>query len=91
MLHKLLERILQTDPDRVLLEFHEQQWSAAELEESSKRLTSGLIQLGLQPIDRVAVLLVASGVPVGGLSKGLPLFGAGFLPMCLPAGVLAEV
>jgi long-chain acyl-CoA synthetase len=57
MLHQLLERTLQADPDRVLLEFHEKQWSAAQLEESSNRLASGLIQLGLQPIDRVAVLL----------------------------------
>lgn len=39
----------------------------------------------------VTALLVASGVPVGGLAKGLPLFGAGFLTMCLPAGVLAGV
>lgn len=39
----------------------------------------------------VAVLVVASGVPVGGLAMGLPLFGAGFLTMCLLAGVLAGV
>ena len=39
----------------------------------------------------VAALVVAFRVPVGSLSKGLPLFGAGFLTMCLPVGVLAGV
>lgn len=57
MLQNLLGPTLENDPNRVLLEFHGQEWTAAELENLANRLAGGLIAMGLMPIDRVAVLL----------------------------------
>ncbi|MDE0862634.1 MAG: class I adenylate-forming enzyme family protein [Rubripirellula sp.] len=57
MLDQLLAPILNTDPDRTVLEVHGRSWSAKQLEGDANRLTNGLRRMGVQPIDRVAVLL----------------------------------
>lgn len=57
MLHRLLQHTLDEEPDRQILEFHGQFWTAAELEQAASRLAAHLMQAGLQPIDRVAMLL----------------------------------
>jgi len=57
MLHALLERTLQADPHRPLLDCGGAWTSAAELERLAARLASGLAAAGLEEGDRVAVLL----------------------------------
>lgn len=57
MLHQLLRRPLETDPDRPLLESEGSWTTAAELERLASRLASGLAALGLEEGDRVALLL----------------------------------
>jgi len=57
MLHNLLKRTLDQEPDREVLEFHGRFWTAAELDGSAVALAGGLMQVGVEPIDRVAVLL----------------------------------
>lgn len=57
MLHNLLHRTLETDPDRPTLDCSGSWTSAAELERLTTRLASGLAAAGLEEGDRVAVLL----------------------------------
>ena len=57
MLHDLLRRPLETDPDRPILECGESWTTAAELEQLASRLASGLAAMGLEEGDRVAFLL----------------------------------
>lgn len=57
MLHDLLRRPLETDPDRPILECHGSWTTAAELERLVSRLASGLAAMGLEEGDRVALLL----------------------------------
>jgi len=57
MLHQLLRRPLERDPDRPLLESDGSWTTAAELERLASRLASGLTALGLEEGDRVALLL----------------------------------
>ncbi len=57
MLHELLKRTLSEEPDRKVLDFHNRFWTATELEESASRLAACLLHAGVEPIDRVAVLL----------------------------------
>jgi acyl-CoA synthetase (AMP-forming)/AMP-acid ligase II len=57
MLHQLLRRPLERDPDRPLLECEGSWTTAAELERLVSRLASGLAALGLEEGDRVALLL----------------------------------
>ncbi|MBN8247291.1 MAG: AMP-binding protein [Verrucomicrobia bacterium] len=57
MLHELLKRTLSEDPQRPVLEMEGQAWTAADLESSAIRLAAGLMRGGVEPGDRVAVLL----------------------------------
>jgi long-chain acyl-CoA synthetase len=57
MLHQLLRRPLETDPDRPILECDGSWTTAAELERLASRLASGLAAMGLEEGDRVALLL----------------------------------
>lgn len=57
MLHHLLKRSLEIDPDRPILESDGQWTTAAELERLASRLASGLAAMGLEEGDRVALLL----------------------------------
>lgn len=57
MLHHLLKRPLQIDPDRPTLELDGSWTTAAELERLTSRLASGLAAMGLEEGDRVALLL----------------------------------
>jgi len=57
MLDQLLAPTLNADPDRTVLEVHGRGWSARELDSDANRLANGLRRMGVQPIDRVAVLL----------------------------------
>jgi long-chain acyl-CoA synthetase len=57
MLHNLLKRTLESDPDRPVLECDGIWTSAAEVERLATRLASGLAAAGLEEGDRVAVLL----------------------------------
>jgi len=57
MLDQLLSPTLNTDPDRTVLEVHGRRWSARELDRDANRLANALRRMGVQPIDRVAVLL----------------------------------
>lgn len=61
MLHDLLRRPLETEPERPILECHGSWTTAAELERLTSRLASGLAAVGLEEGDRVA-LLVPNGV-----------------------------
>ena len=57
MLHHLLKRLLEIDPDRPTLELDGSWTTAAELERLTSRLASGLAAMGLEEGDRVALLL----------------------------------
>jgi acyl-CoA synthetase (AMP-forming)/AMP-acid ligase II len=57
MLENLLVPTLHTDPRRPLLEFHGQFWNIEEVERWSLGLWRGLMRMGLEPMDRVALLL----------------------------------
>lgn len=57
MLHELLKPTLESAPDRPVMEFAGRFWTAAEVEEMSNRVASGLMRLGIESMDRVAVLL----------------------------------
>lgn len=57
MLHHLLKRTLETDPDRPILESNASWITAAELERLTSRLASGLAAIGLEEGDRVVFLL----------------------------------
>jgi long-chain acyl-CoA synthetase len=57
MLSQLLQPTLATTPDQPLLEFYGRFWSCGELEASARNLALGLLAAGLEPMDRVAVLL----------------------------------
>ena len=57
MLHHLLKRPLEIDPDRPTLELDGSWTTAAELERLTSRLASGLAAMGLEEGDRVALLL----------------------------------
>ena len=57
MLHDLLRRPLETDPDRPILECDGAWTTAAELDRLAARLASGLAAMGLEEGDRVAFLL----------------------------------
>ncbi|MFM2096104.1 MAG: hypothetical protein RIS70_3228 [Planctomycetota bacterium] len=57
MLNNLLQRALETAPDRPILECNGTWNTAAELEQRASRLASGLAAMGLEEGDRVALLL----------------------------------
>lgn len=57
MLHDLLKRTLEIDPDRQILECDGSWTTAADLERLTSRLASGLAAIGLEEGDRVALLL----------------------------------
>src|ERR1700752_656050 len=57
MLHQLLKRTLDDDPDRQVLDFHGRFWTGNELEEMASRLAASLMAAGVEASDRVAVLL----------------------------------
>ena len=57
MLHHLLNRTLEIDPDRPVVECAGSWTTAAELERLASRLASGLAAIGLEEGDRVAFLL----------------------------------
>lgn len=57
MLHQLLKSTLQSNPERVLLQFNHQQWTARQLEERATRIALALTARGVEPGDRVACLL----------------------------------
>ena len=57
MLHHLLKRPLEIDPDRPTLELAGSWTTAAELERLTSRLASGRAAMGLEEGDRVALLL----------------------------------
>jgi long-chain acyl-CoA synthetase len=57
MLHHLLKRCLEIDPDRPILECDGAWTTAADLERMASRLASGLAAIGLEAGDRVALLL----------------------------------
>jgi len=57
MLHHLLKRCLEIDPDRPILESDGEWTTAADLERLASRLASGLAAMGLEEGDRVALLL----------------------------------
>jgi long-chain acyl-CoA synthetase len=57
MLHHLLRRSLEIDPDRPILECDGSWTTAAKLERLAWRLASGLAAMGLEEGDRVAILL----------------------------------
>jgi long-chain acyl-CoA synthetase len=57
MLHRLLQRTLELDADRPILECNGSWTTAAELERLTSRLASGLAAMGLEEGDRVALLL----------------------------------
>ena len=57
MLHELLRRPLETNPDRPIIECDGSWTTAAELERLALRLASGLAAMGLEEGDRVALLL----------------------------------
>jgi len=57
MLHHLLKRSLEIDPDRPILDCGGSWTTAAELERLASRLASGLAAIGLEEGDRVAFLL----------------------------------
>jgi len=55
--HGLLERASQRYPDRLACRYYRQSLTYSQLEELARRCASGLAHLGVQPGDRVAVLL----------------------------------
>ncbi|MBN9693944.1 MAG: AMP-binding protein [Verrucomicrobia bacterium] len=57
MLHQLLQRTLNDEPRRRVLEFEGRFWTAAELDQTATRLAANLMELGVEAGDRVAVLL----------------------------------
>jgi len=57
MLQHLLNRSVETDPDRPILECDGSWTTAAELDQLASRLASGLAAIGLEEGDRVALLL----------------------------------
>ncbi len=57
-----LDARLGADPDGVYLDFEGEAWSASRIDEVSRRLASGLSDLGVSPGDRVATLL-GNGAP----------------------------
>jgi long-chain acyl-CoA synthetase len=57
MLHHLLTRALEINPDRPIVESDGAWTTAAELERLASRLASGLAAMGLEEGDRVALLL----------------------------------
>lgn len=57
MLHRLLERSIEIDPNRAILECDGSWTTAVELERLASRLASGLAAMGLEEGDRVAFLL----------------------------------
>ena len=57
MLHRLLKRSVEIDPDRPILECDGSWTTAVELERLASRLASGLAAMGLEEGDRVAFLL----------------------------------
>ena len=57
MLHHLLKRTLDTDPQRRVLEIQGRMWTASELEKSANNLAAHLMKAGVEATDRVAVLL----------------------------------
>ena len=79
MLHDILKPVLDQDPDRRALEFHGRFWSYAELDADADRLAATLLALGLEPMDRIAVLLQNQPETV---ITYLACFKAGFV--CVP-------
>jgi len=57
MLADLLRPTLTTDPERTALRWGNESWTYAQVEETASRLASALLLQGLQPTDRVALLL----------------------------------
>lgn len=57
MLHELLKPTLDDEPDRPLLEFCDEWHTARELDEGAAILASRFRQAGVEPADRVAILL----------------------------------
>ena len=57
MLHEILHNAIQDDPHRPVLEFDEKFWTAEELDHRARNLAARLMRLGVEQIDRIAVLL----------------------------------
>ena len=57
MLHDLLKPTLDKEPDRRIIEFYGEQYTARELEMAALKLVSRLKLAGQEAIDRVAMLL----------------------------------
>ena len=57
MLHEILHNAIQDDPGRPVLEFDGQFWTAEDLDHRARNLAARLMRLGMEPIDRLAVLL----------------------------------
>jgi acyl-CoA synthetase (AMP-forming)/AMP-acid ligase II len=57
VLENLLRRAIDGTPERKVLAFHGQSWTAPELDAEACRIAANLGKAGLEPMDRVAVLL----------------------------------
>jgi acyl-CoA synthetase (AMP-forming)/AMP-acid ligase II len=81
VLENLLGRAINTTPERTVLTFHRQSWTAAQLDAEACCIAANLGKSGLESMDRVAVLLPNSPETVftylAWLVDEMPLKGAG--------------
>ncbi|MEO8382951.1 MAG: amino acid adenylation domain-containing protein, partial [Acidobacteriota bacterium] len=80
LIHELFEQQAAARPDAVAVVFEDQSLSYSELDARANRLAQGLIALGVQPDDRVAICVERSLEMVVGL-LGILKAGGAYVPL----------
>lgn len=80
MLHELVQTAVRRDPTAVAVSTAHERWTYAHLDATANRQAHALVELGVQPGDRVAVWLEKSPRAVAALQAVLRL-GAAYVPI----------
>jgi amino acid adenylation domain-containing protein len=84
LLHELLDKAVDTDPDRIAVSTPRESWSYAHLDAAANAMAASLLELGVQRGDRVGILLPKHPEAIAAIYGTLKA-GAAYVPLDLLA------